>query len=262
MIDGIGGSFGMMGGMNGMSGGMRPEPQDIFNRIDTNEDGGISKDEMQEMTDRLSGKTGLTFDMDELYSQFDVDEDGVLNLDEAKTAMDSIKGEMKGQMQGRPMGPMGVMMGGMEPDFQQMFDRLDEDDDSSIGKEEMQTFLDRLSEKTGREFDIDGLYSEFDEDEDGVLNSDEAKIALGSIKEEMKDQHQAKLNNINELSMSLMEKIASYQTNATDSGGSTLQSLLNSLSNDEDDDNMYPLDTLSSWGSGNFSNFFPISLFA
>ncbi len=253
MIGGISSSFGMMGGMR--SGGMQPDPQKMLNRIDENGDGGISEDEMQSMSEILSEKTGQSFDMDELFSEFDADENGVLNSDEIKSAMDSIREEMERQMQW-------AMMGGMEPDFRQVFERLDEDEDGGIGKDEMQALVDKLSEKTGQSFDMDELFSEFDTDEDGVLDSDEAKSAMDSIKEEMKNQLQTNMGT-NDFRMTAMEKIASYQSNATGFEGSTLQHLLSGLSNEDEQDNTSLQDMpASSLGENRFGNVFPISLFA
>lgn len=80
---------------------------------------------------------------------------------------------------------MGGMMGGMRPDQQQMFNRVDKDGSGGIDKEELGTMAEKIAERTGNEIDVDSLIEEYDGDGDGVLNQDETQAAMESLREEM-----------------------------------------------------------------------------
>jgi hypothetical protein len=45
-------------GMGGMMGGMRPDPQQIFNRVDKDGNGGLDESELGAMADKIAERTG------------------------------------------------------------------------------------------------------------------------------------------------------------------------------------------------------------
>lgn len=90
-------------GMNGMMSGMRPDPQQMYNRVDKNSSSAIEADELSTMTEMMSERTGTTIDAESLMTTFDEDGDGALNQEEMRGAMESLKEQM-----GRP--PMGGPM--------------------------------------------------------------------------------------------------------------------------------------------------------
>jgi Ca2+-binding EF-hand superfamily protein len=81
-------------GMGGMMGGMRPDPQQIFNRVDKDGNGGLDESELGAMADKIAERTGKEIDVDSLMEEYDGDGDGVLNQDETQTAMESLKEKM------------------------------------------------------------------------------------------------------------------------------------------------------------------------
>ena len=81
-------------GIGGMMGGMRPDPQQMFNRVDKDGSGGIDGSELSAMAEKISERTGSEIDVDSLMEEYDGDGDGVLNQDETRAVMDSFKEEM------------------------------------------------------------------------------------------------------------------------------------------------------------------------
>ena len=95
----------MMSGISGMSpmrGGMRPDPQQMFNRMDKNGSSGIDKDELSAMTEKMAEASGTEIDVDSLMAEYDGDGDGVLNQDETHAAMESLKEQMGPPPNGGP----------------------------------------------------------------------------------------------------------------------------------------------------------------
>jgi hypothetical protein len=81
-------------GMGGMMGGMRPDPQQMFNRVDKDGSGGLDKDELSVMTDEISERSGIEIDAQSLMEEYDGDGDGALNPEETHAAMESLKEEL------------------------------------------------------------------------------------------------------------------------------------------------------------------------
>ena len=81
-------------GMGGMMGGMRPDPQQMFNRVDKDNSGGFDKNELNVMAEKIAERTGKAIDVDSLMEAYDGDGDGVLSQVEAESAMESIKEQM------------------------------------------------------------------------------------------------------------------------------------------------------------------------
>lgn len=65
--------------------------QDLFNKVDSDGNGGISQTELQSLTDKISQDSGTTLDASTLLSQYDSNSDGSLSSDEMNSLMESIK---------------------------------------------------------------------------------------------------------------------------------------------------------------------------
>lgn len=97
MVSGISGS----GGMSGM---FRPDPQDLFGKIDTDGSGGVSQAELQAFSEDMQEKTGNTLDASETtFTGYDSDGNGILSTEELDTLLQSGNGGAGAQSQG--MGP-------------------------------------------------------------------------------------------------------------------------------------------------------------
>lgn len=116
----------MMSGISGVRGpmfAMRPDPQEMFNRVDKDGSGGLDADELTAMTEKIAEHSGETIDVDSLIEDYDSDRDGVLNEEEMQSAMESLREEM-GPPPGGGRPPMGgpIADGGMQPNPEEMFD--------------------------------------------------------------------------------------------------------------------------------------------
>jgi hypothetical protein len=102
----------MMSGISAASGpmfSMRPDPREMFNRIDKDGSGGIDADELSALTEKMAERSGEAIDADKLMETYDSDGDGVLNEEETHSAMESLREEM-GPPPGGGRPPMGGPM--------------------------------------------------------------------------------------------------------------------------------------------------------
>ncbi len=76
---------------SGSSIGMfRPDPKELFNKVDTDGSGGISQVELKEFSDSMEKKTGMTLDVsDTSFAEYDADSDGTLSTTELDSLMES-----------------------------------------------------------------------------------------------------------------------------------------------------------------------------
>ena len=86
----------MMGNMNPFMGQMagmnsRPDPSQMFGKMDKNGDGGLDRSEFQTVADKIGVMTGETMDAEEIFSTYDTDQDGVLSQEETKSVMEAHK---------------------------------------------------------------------------------------------------------------------------------------------------------------------------
>lgn len=184
----------MMSGISAASGpmfAMRPDPQEMFNRVDKDGSGGIDADELSAMTEKMAEHTGETIDVDSLMETYDSDGDGVLNEEETHEAMESLREEM-GPPPGGGRPPMGGPiadasgpMPGMGPSPEEMFNKVDEDGSGGVDADELSTMAEEMAERTGETIDVDSLMEAYDSDADGALNEEEMLSAMESLREEM-----------------------------------------------------------------------------
>ena len=146
----------MMSGISGMStmmGGMRPDPQQMFNRMDKDGSAGIDKDELSAMTEKMADASGTEIDAVSLMAEFDGDGDGILNQDETHAAMESLKEQMGPPPNGGP----GAGGGPPPPPKEEASGVYGQDGVES--QSTIDQLLDALSE------------SEDEEDEDGIVQA-------------------------------------------------------------------------------------------
>ena len=144
MMSGVSGMGGMMGPER--FGGMRPNPQEMFQRDDADGSGGIDQEELAAVTNKLAELSGSSIDAGSLMTEFDADEDRALSEEEMKSAMDSLREEM-GPPPGGPMAEGGRPPGGASAIYRQ---------NSVDGESELSQLLESLSdaEEDGDEDDL------------------------------------------------------------------------------------------------------------
>ena len=140
-------------GMGSMMGGMRPDPQQMFNRMDKDGSAGIDKDELSAMTEKMADASGTEIDAVNLMAEFDGDGDGILNQDETHAAMESLKEQMGPPPNGGPGA------GGGPPPPPQEETSGEYGQDGVASQSTIDQLIDALSE------------SEDEEDENGIVQA-------------------------------------------------------------------------------------------
>lgn len=145
------------GPMRGVQGGQGKD--DLFTKVDSNQDGSLDESEVASFADKMSEMTGQSSDAAEMMAMFDSDEDGAVSESEFPSA--------------RPQGSPPPMMGGMQEN--DPFASVDEDGDGSLSASELTTFAEKMTEMTGQTMDATKLMTSLDSDEDGAISTDEFK---------------------------------------------------------------------------------------
>ncbi len=134
--------------------------QRMYNSMDTDGNGSVSKNELSSM---MSG-TSTTLDVDALFSQIDTDGDGAITTNEFDSAMNTM---------GYPPSPFGEMSS--DDVAQQLFTTSDTNGDGQLDTDELSAMA-----ATGPEGgpSADELIGKLDTDGDGTLS--EAEFAAGA----------------------------------------------------------------------------------
>ncbi|OGJ92304.1 MAG: hypothetical protein A2268_06125 [Candidatus Raymondbacteria bacterium RifOxyA12_full_50_37] len=135
----------------------------MFKRLDTNEDGGIDKTEMQAMLDQGQGR-GQGPSIDEIFEKSDTNKDGKINAEENEKAMEQRRAEMD-QMRAEMQNRMAS----------EMFAKLDTNSDGSIDKTEMQAMVDQTN---GHGPSVDDIFEKADTNGDGKIDEEENAEAM------------------------------------------------------------------------------------
>ncbi|OGJ95015.1 MAG: hypothetical protein A2487_11535 [Candidatus Raymondbacteria bacterium RifOxyC12_full_50_8] len=142
----------------------------MFKRLDTNEDGGIDKTELQAMLDK-GKKQGPS--VDEIFEKMDTNKDGKIDEEEHTKALEQRRTEMdqmRAQMQGRM-----VSAEDSSERASEMFAKLDTNSDGGIDKTEMQAMVDQGG---GRGPSVDEIFEKLDTNGDGKIDEEENAEAL------------------------------------------------------------------------------------
>ncbi len=202
-ISSIGGSNYLM-----QSGGMRERGAKMFDKIDSNGDGGIDQNELEILAERISSRTGNSINVEDAISTYDTGGDGVLNKEEMRSFMKNNapgKGGSNDMMQSVSMQERGAGK----------FDKIDSNGDGGIDQNELEIFAERISLRTGNSINVEDAISTYDTGGDGVLNKEEMRSFM--------------MNN----APRKQEAMSAYRMNI---GGDQTTSLLDLLSNDKGDD--------------------------
>ncbi len=154
---------------------------EMFNKIDSNSDGGIDKMEFSALAKKMSAiagissnsspDTGTTQSVDDVFSTYDTNGDAKLSQDELGSYMEANRPFPPPDAIGGFMGTMNTQE--MQKHQDEMFCKLDSNSDGSIDKTELASLAKNISEDTGNTLDVDSVFSTYDTDGDSQLSKDE-----------------------------------------------------------------------------------------
>jgi Ca2+-binding EF-hand superfamily protein len=162
MVNGIGSSYMNYSQTNAVR--SRPDPAEMFSKVDTDSSGGISQSELESFVTNISNKTGKSVDATGAVTTYDTDGSGELSQDELKSFMEATMPPPGGVKR------MGGGQGQKDP-----FSAIDSDSSGGVSQSELETFLADFSSKTGQSVDSTNAVSTYDIDGNGELSKDELK---------------------------------------------------------------------------------------
>ncbi len=144
----------------------------MFAKVDTDNSGGVDQAELKTMLSDISQKTGVSLGTDTAatFSKMDSNADGSLSSDELDQGMQSLMPPPPSTMdfaQSRG-GDYGGGSGGSQDD---LFAKIDTNADGSIDKTELQALTDKIKADTGK--DASDLFAKLDTDGDSQLTQAE-----------------------------------------------------------------------------------------
>jgi Ca2+-binding EF-hand superfamily protein len=210
MVSSIGGSS--MAIMN------RPDPKELFNRMDSDGSGSISKNELQAFDDDMAKKTGKSQDIDTAFGTYDTDSDGALTTGELNSLLQSFAPSGAGRAEMGPPPPppqndvttayaensgedgLSSLVAQLQSLLQQLtssedssaltgnsvsggsggfFGKVDTDGSGGVSQSELQAIAETMQETTGGSIDTsDEAFATYDTDADGSLSDDELKVVM------------------------------------------------------------------------------------
>ncbi len=165
----------------------RPDPAEMFKKIDTDADGAVNQSEIDAMAKDMVSRTGKTLDTSEAITTYDTNGDALLSQDEMGTMMMALRETMGPPPQGAGPSPeqaaAAYQAHSDEDDSEAMLNSLDTNGDGVISQEELEAMFDKLSVQTGTVLDSEQAISTYDEDEDGALSQDEMAAMASEIQD-------------------------------------------------------------------------------
>jgi Ca2+-binding EF-hand superfamily protein len=214
----------------------------LFNKVDSNSDGGIDKSEFESAVSSMAKNKNISTDeADAMFSKLDADGNGTVSENEMMTALKTA-GE---QRQANMPPPPPPDRNGNGPDFSKMakdlMTSLDTGGDGSIDKSEFTAAL--SAGQSSNSTNADTLFSKLDTNGDGKVDEAELTEALKNMKPPMPHEGQSADASINSVSggsattgtdrllSDLVNSLAS-NSDKTNTAGSTNSSAQNSLFSD------------------------------
>lgn len=163
MVNGIGSNFSYMNYSQTSAVRSRPDPAEMFSKVDTDGSGGVSQSELESFVTNMSNKTGKSVDTTGAVTNYDTDGSGELSQDELKSFMEAT------------MPPPGGVKRMGEGQGKDPFSAIDSDSSGGVSQSELETFLADFSSKTGESVESTDSVSTYDIDGNGELSKDELK---------------------------------------------------------------------------------------
>lgn len=154
----------MLSVISRMSQSAEQRKNDLFGKVDGNGDGSIDKTEFSELAKKLSERSGTSVNAESAFSTYDADGNGTLSAEELDTFMKATA----------PPPPRdGMDAQGMQQRLDDLFGKIDSNNDSSLSKSEFSVFANKMSEDSGTTVNVDSVFSTYDKDGNGTLSESE-----------------------------------------------------------------------------------------
>lgn len=217
----------------------RPAPADMFKKVDTDGNGGVSQSELDTMTAEMAALSGKQIDLSGVVTSYDLDGDTLLSQDEMGTMMMALKETMGPP----PPGGAGVSaeqasasylanggdssgaagIGEKPAKPEEVFSSLDTNEDGVISEEELAVLFQDIATQTGQSLDTAEAIATYDEDGDGAISATE----MDSMMQAMGDKL-GPLPSESQATSALAKAAAAYQANAETTSETSLLDLLES----------------------------------
>lgn len=168
----------------------RPDPAEMFKKVDTDGNGGISQTELNAMAEEMTARSGQTLDLSEAISTYDLNGDALLSQDEMGTMMMALKETMgppppPGSGTSPEQATAAYQANSGEESSEDLFSALDTNGDGVISQDELEAMFDKKASMTGSSPDSAKIISSYDQDGDGALNKDEMDTMMSEMRDKM-----------------------------------------------------------------------------
>lgn len=174
----------------------------LFKKLDTSSDGTLDTNELASVAANLGTSAA------DIITTLDSDKDGVVGTSDFEAALSKLRAQ-------QPPGPPPQAMG---PSPEDIFNKIDQNGDGSISKDELSSFMAQNNS------DVDKIFKEVDTDNDGLISRSESDGHLEKVKKEGRPQDSAVNNTSRELDWEskMFEKfLSSYDILSNGSAEST-----------------------------------------
>lgn len=155
--------------------------QQLFTKLDANEDGGI--DETEFVSSATSGSSTVSSSTEslatQLFSSFDSDSDGSLTQDELKSGFQKLNDQMRATLIGLQEASAPPPPPSPRPSSDELFTTLDSNSDGGVDESEFIAGAPQDA-NTPSEAELKELFASFDADGDGSLTQDELETGFES----------------------------------------------------------------------------------
>jgi Ca2+-binding EF-hand superfamily protein len=228
----------------------------LWSQIKETNDTNITQSELTQFNEKMKNKLGVSMDIESIMEQYDTDNDNGLSEEEFAKILEKSWNEIE---------PSEVYLRKNEIQEEDIWEKIDADQDGVLGKEEIQNFSDEIKAQYGISIDVEKMMTELDQDSDGKITEDEFNSVMES-RMNMADEVSTSSRN-HSLSRYMKLPKVMYETQPSEETDMVLEGILESRteevanmsslfntsangSTESDDNLMFNLNTMASYLAG------------